>query len=217
MSVDNPAFSPPAGVVRRSNVVVVGSNQQSYAVPMAVEEDDREGAGGGDEIRAASSAVGGSNANGGGEEAKYVAPSVAQAAAYELGLVPGAQDHRCDNNNAANPVYEPPMAPPQRQGPVPPAAASASQSGPNYEEIDEVVDARTGTSSMQLADVEYAVAAEDGQQQYQPPPLQQLVLDGDGYVEGGSLPTAASSNSGLAVYAQPSASTTVYGESSSSA
>lgn len=170
---------------------------------------------GGGEIRAASSAVGGCNANGGDEEAKYVAPSVAQAAAYELGLVPGAQDHRCDNNNAANPVYEPPMAPPQRQGPVPPAAASASQSGPNYEEIGEVVDARTGTSSMQLADVEYAVAAEDGQQQYQPPPLQQLVLDGDGYVEGGRLPAA--SDSGLAVYAQPSASAAGDGESSSKA
>eukprot|EP00729_Bicosta_minor_P000445 gene445-31467_t len=101
------------------------------------------------------------------------------------------------------------------QGPVPPAAASASQSGPNYEEIDDVVDARTGTSSMQLADVEYAVAAEDGQQQYQPPPLQQLVLDGDGYVEGGRLPAA--SDSGLAVYAQPSASAAGDGESSSNA
>eukprot|EP00729_Bicosta_minor_P000443 gene443-31463_t len=120
-----------------------------------------------------------------------------------------------NNNNAANPVYEPPMAPPQRQGPVPPAAASASQSGPNYEEIDDVVDARTGTSSMQLADVEYAVAAEDGQQQYQPPPLQQLVLDGDGYVEGGRLPAA--SDSGLAVYAQPSASAAADGELGSNA
>lgn len=175
------------------------------------------GVGGGeDEIRAASSAVGGSNANGGDEEATYVAPSVEQAAAYELGLVPGAHDHRRNNNNnAANPVYEPPMAPPQRQGPVPPVAASASQSGPNYEEIDEVVDARTGTSSMQLADVEYAVAAEDGQQQYQPPPLQQLVLDGDGYVEGGRLPAA--SDSGLVVYAQPSASAAADGELSSNA
>lgn len=190
VSVDNPAFAPPAGVARRAGVVVVGNNQQAYVVPMAGEDE-----GGGEEelneetrATAASSAV---------AEAAYVAPSRSQAVAYELGQVPGARDHPRASPNI-NQVYEPPIPPP------PPVATA---SGPNYEDVDEA--AHTGPSPTQPGDAEYAVVDEGGQQQ--------LVLDGDGYVEGGSLPTAASSNSGLAMYAQPSASATVYGESSSSA
>lgn len=203
VSVDNPAFAPPAGVARRAGVVVVGNNQQAYVVPMAGED---EGVGE-EKLNEATRATAASSAV---AEAAYVAPSRSQAVAYELGQVPGARDHPRASPNI-NQVYEPPIPPP------PPVATA---SGPNYEDVDEA--AHTGPSPTQPGDAEYAVVDEGGQQQQcQQPRLpqqpQQPVLDGDGYVEGGSLPTAASSNSGLAVYAQPSASATVYGESSSSA
>lgn len=79
----------PSANGRGGSVVVVGSNQQAYIVPMlgesATDEDD------------------------------YLAPSRVQSRAYEDSLdrqVPGAREHRNHNHNHNNQIYSPPLAPP---------------------------------------------------------------------------------------------------------
>lgn len=106
-------------------------------------------------------------------EDTYLVPSTAQAQAYEQRQVPDARDHR----NHTNQIYAPPLAPP----PTTPTAAPM-----DYSYIDE--DDALGGSRVE---VEYATAVDDA-------PLQQVRLDGGGYVEGGELPAEHG-----AVYAVP--------------
>lgn len=101
--VNNPTLASPGPSANgpRGSGVVVESNQQAYFVPMLAED--------------AVSATG---------EDTYLAPSTAQAQAYELRQVPGARDHR----NHTNQIYAPPLAPP----PTTPTAAPM-----DYSYIDE--------------------------------------------------------------------------------
>lgn len=82
-----------------------------------------------------------------------------------------------DHRNHTNQSYAPPLAPP----PTTPTAAPM-----DYSYIDE--DDALGGSRVE---VEYATAVDDA-------PLQQVRLDGGGYVEGGELPAEHG-----AVYAVP--------------
>ena len=138
--------------------MVVGSNQQSYVVPMLQTNRGSGGGGGG----------------GGQGEVNCLAPSSAQAHACELRQVPGASDHR---TNAQ--VYSPPEPPPK---PTPPGN-EWGRGGSDYAYIDEDASDDDGYSR---AEIEYTTVAAGAQQQQQQ--QQQQQLDCDGYVEGGELP-----------------------------
>ena len=160
--VQNPTFAPSSTPhARTESVIVMGSNQQSYVVPMMVTGGSEEENG----------LIGNDAASSGSllDDADYLVPSTGQATAYELMQVPGASDHRSSAQ-----IYSPPEPPP----PPPSGPTSTGAGGGDYTYIDE--DAPDDGYSR--ADIEYATVV-DGVQQ------QQLQLDQDGYVEGGALPS----------------------------
>ena len=132
VSVPNPAFAPGStSPARTDSVVVMGSNQQSYAVPM---EGGGEGTG-----------VLGSSAGSLQDDADCRVPSIVQADAYELMQVPGACEHR-----SSAPIYSPPEPPP------PGSPGWVAAGGGDYTYIDE--DAPDDGNSR--AAIEYATAVE---------------------------------------------------------
>ena len=163
----------------------MGSNQQSYAVPM---EGGGEGTG-----------VLGSSAGSLQDAADYLVPSTVQAEAYAVMQVPGAREHR-----SSAPIYSPPEPPPPPPGWV-------AGGGADYTYIDEdapddghpraAIEYATVVDGAQLDRDGYVEGGElpSGPAVYAEPaargsgggggaPASRVLLDSGGYVAGGDLP-----------------------------
>jgi len=113
VSVPNPAFAPTStSHAQTESIVVMGSNQQSYAVPMEGEGEQ--------------TGILGASAGSLQDDANDLIPRPAQANAYELMQVTGAREHR-----SSAPIYSPPEPPP------PPPGWVAGGGGADYTYIDE--------------------------------------------------------------------------------